>query len=79
MRCSRSYLNTAHVELQSISKFSCANNHEELLMKITIAVTFLKDLVHGTGRQIIMTSRKVVNIVINSEREANADLLCGSS
>ena len=43
----------------------------------------LKDLHHGlrvqTGREILMTSRKVVNIVINSERKANADLLCGSS
>ena len=27
----------------------------------------------------IYVSRKVVNIVINSECEANADLLCGSS
>ena len=32
-----------------------------------------------TENEILMTSRKVVNIVINSEREANADLLCGSS
>ena len=29
-----------------------------------------------TGKEISMTSRKVVNIVINSEREAYADLLC---
>ena len=40
----------------------------------------LKDLYHGlhvqTGKEMLMMSR---NIVINSEHEANADLLCGSS
>ena len=43
----------------------------------------LKDLKRAfrvqTGNEILMTSRKVMNIVINSECEANADLLCGSS
>ena len=43
----------------------------------------LKDLKRAfhvqTGNEILMMSRKVMNIVINSEREANADLLCGSS
>ena len=32
-----------------------------------------------SGKEFYTTSRKVVNIVINSEREVNADLLCGSS
>ena len=32
-----------------------------------------------TGNETLMTSHKVMNIVRNSEREANADLLCGSS
>ena len=48
-----------------------------------MSVYSLKDLHHGvrvqTGKEILMTSRKVVNIVINSKREVNADLLCGSS
>ena len=48
----------------------------------TVAMALRANLLnHGlrvqTGKEILMTSRKVVNIVINSEREANADLLCG--
>ena len=43
----------------------------------------LKDLTHALRTQpedkSLMTSRQIVNIVINSERETNADLLCGSS
>ena len=45
--------------------------------------TALKDLTHGLRTQpedkSLMTSRQYVNIVINSVREANPDLLCGSS
>ena len=43
----------------------------------------LKDLTHALRPQpedkSLMTSWQVVNIVINSEPKANADLLCGSS
>ena len=65
-------------QISHLNVFSSKNTQSKF-----VSVHSLKDLHHGlrvqTGREILMTSRKVVNIVIKSEREANADLLCGSS
>ena len=55
----------------------------EQTREIALLANRLKDLTHGLRTQPedkkLMTPRQAVNIVINSEREANADLLCGSS